>query len=293
MTIRRNVFAWVPILLFFMASMVLLSALPSGRVVRTAARGNDSDSLLTMISRRPEFALGFRNVLSDIVWLQAIQISGTRSLARSDYDRLYRLLCTVSDYDPRFLIPYLLGGLVLGESPNHAREAFRTLERGWRNHPGDWRLPFYMGYTSYFILGDPIEGGRLMGDASRLPGSPVYLPRLSARMLAEAKAPETALSFLQEMIAKETDPQRRDVLIRRALDVAVERDIQRIERAIEEYRTARGNGPGTLDDLLTAGFLHVVPKEPNGGKYYLSDDGQVRSSKVKHRMRIYREHENR
>jgi len=292
-TIRRNVFAWVPALLFFMVSIVFLSALTSGRMGRPVARGNDSDSLLMMISRRPEFALGFRNVLSDIVWLQAVQISGNRNLARTDYDRLYRLLDTVSNYDPRFLIPYLLGGLVLGESPDHAREAFRTLERGWRNHPREWRLPFYMGYTSYFILGNPLDGGRLMQDASRLPGSPAYLPRLSSRMLAEAKAPETALSFLREMIAKETDPQRRDVLVRRALEVAVERDLQRIERAIEEFRTARGEGPGTLDDLLKAGFLPAIPVEPNGGKYYLSVDGQVRSSKIKQRLKVYREHGNR
>lgn len=293
MTVRRSIFAWgLPLLLFMVASL-LLSGLPSDRTYRSDARGNEADSLLMMLSRRPGLAFGFRNVLSDVVWLQAVQVSGKKDLVRPDYDRLYRLLDAVSNYDSRFLVPYLLGGLVLGESPNHAREAFRTLDRGWRNHPREWRLPFYMGYTSYFILGDPLEGGRLMQEASRLPGSPAYLPRLSARMLVEAKAPETALSFLQEMIAKETDPQRRDVLIRRAIEVAVERDIQRIERAAEEYRVARGKAPGSLDDLVTAGLLRAVPEEPNGGRYYLSDDGQVRSSRIKQRLKVYRVHENR
>jgi tetratricopeptide (TPR) repeat protein len=246
-----------------------------------------------MISRRPDFALGFRNVLADVVWLQAVQVAGNKDLARSDYDRLYRLLDAVANYDPRFLVPYLLGGLVLGESPDHAREALRTLDRGWRNHPLEWRLPFYMGYTWYFILGNPLEGGRLMQEASRLPGSPAYLPRLSSRMLVEAKAPETSLSFLQEMIAKETDPERRDVLIRRTLEVAAERDIQRLERAVEEYRTARRRNPGSLDDLVAGGFLQAIPEEPNGGKYYLSADGEVRSSRMKQRLKVYRQHGNR
>lgn len=293
MTIRRCVFPWVLPLLCFMASGLFLSAAPRDRTHRPDAPGNDPDSLLMMISRRPEFAFGFRNFLSDVAWLQAVQVSGNRKLARSDYDRLSRLLDTVSNFDPRFLIPYLLGGLVLGESPDHTGEALRTLERGWRNHPGEWRLPFYMGYTHYFIVGNSLEGGRLMQEASRLPGSPAYLPRLSSRMLVEAKAPEMALSFLREMISKETDSQRREVLMRRALEVAVERDLQRIERAAEEYRAARGAGPGSLDDLLAGGYLRAIPEEPNGGKYYIGADGQVRSSRIDQRLRVYRRHGNR
>ena len=293
MTIRRNVFSWGLPVLLIVVSGFLLSGFSHDRLSRPDALGNDSDSLLVMISRRPDFAFGFRNFLADVVWLQAVQVAGNRNLVRSDYDRLYRLLDAVANYDSRFLIPYLLGGLVLGESPDHAREALRTLERGWRNHPRDWRLPFYMGYTSYFILGNPLEGGRLMQEASRLPGSPAYLPRLSSRMLIEAKAPETALSFLQEMIAKETDPERRDVLVRRALEVAVERDIQRIERAVEEYRTALRKNPGSLDDLVAGGFLHAIPEEPDGGGYYLSADGEVRGNRMKQRLKVYRQHENR
>ena len=293
MTIRRYVFAWGLPLFFFMASGFFLSRIPPDRLPRPDAPEHDSDSILMMISRRPDFALGFRNVLADVVWLQAIQVAGARKLARPDYDRLYRLLDAVANYDPRFLVPYLLGGLVLGESPDHAREALRTLDRGWRNHPREWRLPFYMGYTWYFILGNPLEGGRLMQEASRLPGSPAYLPRLSSRMMVEAKAPETSLSFLQEMIAKETDPERRDVLVRRALEVAAERDILRLERAVEEYRTARRKNPGSLDDLVAGGFLHAIPEEPDGGKYYLSADGEVRGTRMKQRLKVYRQHENR
>jgi hypothetical protein len=234
--------------------------------------------------------LGFETS-GGVVWLQAVQVAGNRNLVRSDYDRLYRLLDAVANYDPRFLIPYLLGGLVLGESPDHAREALRTLERGWRNHPRDWRLPFYMGYTWYFVLGKPLEGGGLMQEASRLPGSPAYLPRLSSRMMVEAKAPETSLSFLQEMIATETT---------RAKDVPSGGRSKWPSSA-----TFRGSGggrrisdcpkeePGSLDDLVAGGFLHAIPEEPDGGGYYLSADGEVRDNRMKQRLKVYRQHENR
>ncbi len=291
MTIRRNVFPWGLPLFLIVVSGFFQYGFHHDRLSRPDVQGNRSDSLLMMISRRPAFALGFRNALSDAVWLQAVQVAGDRNLTRSAYDRLYRLLDAVSNYDSRFLVPYLLGGLILGESRDHAHEALRTLQRGWRSHPHEWRLPFYMGYTWYFILGNPLEGGRLMQEAARLPGSPAYLPRLSARMLVEAKAPDTALSFLREMIAQETDPERRGVLMRRALEVAVERDIQEIERAVERFRSARGKGPGSLHDLLAGGFLHAIPEEPNGGRYYLSADGEVRSDRMKHRLKVYQQHE--
>ena len=37
----------------------------------------------------------------------------------AEYDRLYALLNVEADLDPKFEMPYLLGGLVLGESPQH------------------------------------------------------------------------------------------------------------------------------------------------------------------------------
>jgi len=46
-----------------------------------------------------------------------------------DYDRLYELLVVVSNFDPKFEIPYLLGGLILGESPPHAPKALHVLGR--------------------------------------------------------------------------------------------------------------------------------------------------------------------
>jgi len=42
-------------------------------------------------------------------------------MAFADYDRLYELLNVEANFDPKFDIPYLLGGLVLG-SPRTMRK---------------------------------------------------------------------------------------------------------------------------------------------------------------------------
>ena len=243
--------------------------------------------MFASVSRKPEFAFGFRNVLSDVAWLEAVQVTGNRKMTRWDYDRLYELLDVVANFDPKFEIPYLFGGLVLGESTPHAQKALHVLGRGKEQYPADWRFPFYMGFTHYFSLGDAIAGGRAMAEAARLPGSPAYLPGLASRMLSEAKEPEVALALLAPIVRQESDPARRGVLERRIREVTVERDLQALERAVERYREKMGAQPGDLSALVREGILPLIPEEPNGGKYFLEPGGKVRSDRVSKRLRVF------
>jgi len=243
--------------------------------------------LLIAVSRRPEFAFGFRNVLADVVWLQAVQVAGNRKLTPTEYDRLYMLLNVEADLDPMFEMPYFLGGLVLGESPQHGREALRVFERGKVTHPTDWRFPFYMGFTHYFSLGDAVAGGGAMAEAAQLPGVPAYVPGLASRMLSEAREPEAALAMMETIVRQENDPARRAVLERRIREVTVERDLQALERAVESYREKMGTVPRELSDLVRAGILSGIPEEPNGGRYLMEPGGKVRSDRIAERLRVY------
>ncbi|MCR4309733.1 MAG: hypothetical protein NUW14_06920 [Deltaproteobacteria bacterium] len=243
--------------------------------------------LLYEISRKPEFAFGFRNVLADLAWLQAVQVAGNLKMTPSDYDRLFELLNIGANFDPKFDVPYLFGGLVLGESPQHAQKALHVLVRGKKQYPTDWRFPFYMGFTYYFSLGDAVAGGGAMAEAARLPGSPAYLPGLASRMLSEAREPEVALALLAPIFRQESDPARRAVLERRIREVTVERDLQMLERAVEKYREKTGAVPESLPDLVRKGILEGIPPEPNGGSYVIDRGGKVRSDRVSQRLRVF------
>jgi hypothetical protein len=288
---RGAVIAWWFVPAFFIAVAAFLSSqiLAIRSLTGNNTSGDGSQAALKLeISRRPFLSFGFRNFLADIAWLEAIQVSGSRKMAPGDYDRLYLLIRTVNNYDPRFVVPYILGGLMVGDSPSHVREALEILRRGRENHPRDWRLPFYVGYLLYFVSGDPVAGGGALGEAARIPGSPAYLPFLATRMLSEGRKPETAMAFLSAMTRQETDPVRREILERRMKEVIVERDIQDLERAAEAYREKNGRWPETLSDLVTAGVRARIPVEPNGGKYLLSPGGKVRSSKGVQRLKVFR-----
>jgi len=252
---------------------------------RGGARGI---GLLAEISKRPEFAFGFQNVFGDLAWLSAVQIAGNRHMLPEDHDRLYRNLVTVANFDPRFVVPYILGGMILGDSPQHVDKALEILARGMKAHPGDWRFPFYIGYTRYFSLGDSLEGAKAIETASRIPGSPPYLTLLAARMYSEGRAPETALALLERMVRQETDTARLEILYRRTREVIVERDLQALEKAVAAHREQTGAVPGGLADLVRSGWIREIPEEPNGGSYILSSDGTVRSDRVNTRLKVFR-----
>jgi len=201
-------------------------------------------------------------------------------MTRKDYDRLSDLLSTVVRFDPRFVIPYLLGGIVLGESADHADAAIRLLALGEQRFPAEWRFPFYTSYIRYFSLGDPGGGGMALLRAVSIPGSPEYFPLLASRMLAEGNRTDTALAFLREMTRQETDSRRKDALRERTRRVQVEHDLQSLERAIEEYTSRVGAPPGELSDLVRGGVLARIPQEPYGGRYLLMPGGGVRSDRA-------------
>ena len=214
-------------------------------------------------------------------------MAGNLRMTPGDYDRLFELLNVEANFDPKFDIPYLLGGLVLGESQDHAKKALEVFERGKREYPADWRFPFYIGYTNYFSLGETEAAGKAMAEAARLPGSPAYLPGLASRMLSEAREPGAALAMLETIVRQESDTMRRAVLERRIREVTVERDLLALERAVESYREKTGAVPRALSDLVRAGILSAIPVEPNGGRYLMEPGGKVRSDKVSRRLRVF------
>ena len=286
--IESSVKKWACAAVFgLLASMAFSWRIVAGRSFSEPDRGRpEGAKLIAEISLRPSLSLGFRNFLADVVWLEAVQVMAPLEMAPAEYDRLFELLNVGANFDPKFDIPYLLGGLVLSQSPDHAQKAVEVFERGKREYPVDWRFPFYIGYTNYFSMGETEAAGEAMAEAARLSGSPSYLPGLASRMLSEAREPAAALALLETIVRQENDPARRAVMERRIREVTVERDLQALERAVESYREKVGVVPRELPDLVRAGILSGIPEEPNGGRYLLGPGGTVRSDKVSQRLRV-------
>src|SRR4030066_1933617 len=118
---------WGVPLLFLLAAALLSSRIVIDQERTLAGRENQerakSRSLLYEISRHPAFSFGFRNLFADLAWLGAGQVAGTREPTPNDYNRLALMIQTVVQFDPKFKVPYLLGGLLFGDSRARAHGA--------------------------------------------------------------------------------------------------------------------------------------------------------------------------
>jgi hypothetical protein len=257
------------------AKLEQLRLLPRGEVLRPAL-------------------LGYHHLGADVLWLRVIQVLGDRVVRDRDYEWLYHALDVITTLDPKHVTAYDAGGNVLAELAGRVDLSNRLLEKGLTPNPQSWQIPFRLGFNHFFHLNNYRQAADYMAQAARVPGEfpvgpPLYTARLAARLYAQGNDPDVALEFLAGMLDQTTDERIRDQLIRRIKRVSLERDLQKLERAIREFTTRRGTRPSSLMALVDAGVLSHLPDEPYGGEYRLdSVTGEVLSSTHPERVRIYR-----
>jgi hypothetical protein len=233
--------------------------------------------------------LGYHHLGADVLWLRFLQVLGKKRNSADEYEWIYHALDVITTLDPQYEYAYYVGGVVLTSLADRVDLSNRLLDKGFKANPTVWNIPFLLGYNHYFILGDAAKAADYIAAAARLPDGPSYLPGLATRMYAEASNPDTALQFLEALWQQTQDAEMREVLEKRAKEVMIERDIQRLETAVQQYRSQRGYLPGTLQDLVKSGTVSAIPQEPLGGSYKLdSKTGKVSSSTRPDRLKVFR-----
>lgn len=232
--------------------------------------------------------IGYEQLIGDIIWLRTIQVIGEKVVTSQGYDWVYHALDIVTTLDPKFAYAYQLGGVTLSALANRADLSNMLLEKGVRENPEVWQIPFYIGFNNFFYLNNYEAAAEYMDKASKLPGHPAYLPKLAARLYVRAGNPDVALEFLNRMSHETKDENVQSVLGQRIKEAIIERDARLLEKAISKYKETYKIYPDQLTELIKKGFIQEIPREPFGGYYYFSqNDGRVHSSIVPERMRVY------
>jgi hypothetical protein len=178
-------------------------------------------------------SLGYREMAADLIWIKAVQYLGEKNEWPPDDLTLYNLLDRATTLDPFYRIVYHTGGVCLSHYGKQYELSNQLLLKGIRQM-GDrlkdnkfgWWIPFLVGFNYFFYLGDFKLGAQYMTMASELPGSPLYLPGLSATLASRAGDPEAGIEFL-ERLARQTQ----DELTRRYLEDTIK---EKREKWLEE-----------------------------------------------------------
>lgn len=233
--------------------------------------------------------LGYDQFVADLIWLKAVQHLGTTKQTKGGYFWAYHVVDVVTDLDPKFVPAYLAAGAILGVWAGLQYESIAILEKGMRENPDVWQLPFYIGYDYFYELCDPAKAAPYFQRAAALPGAPPYLPSLAARMTVAGGDPAAALEFLRRLHEQVGDPRLREALELKMKEVTIERDIRWLEEGVERYRTRYGKSPQTLQHLVSEGIVASLPDEPFGGRYELDQSsGTVRATGRPERLDIFR-----
>ena len=212
---------------------------------------------------------GLEDLMADIYWLRTVQYFGSqRAFAvEKNFELLQPLIDITTTLDPRFELAYRYGAVFLAEEhPNGAgqpRAAIKLLERGARANPASWRIQQDIGFFHYFFLNDPQEAARILVEASKMPGAPVWLRSSAADFLQTGGERDTARRVWQHLYEESEGRMRDNALFNlRRLDALDAIDAH--QQALEEFRRRNARLPESLTEPGMSALLRAPLRDPVG-----------------------------
>lgn len=191
-----------------------------------------------------------------------------------EYANMFRTIETAVRLDPYNMDAYYFAQAAFTWEVGHAADVNRLLAYGMKYRTWDWYLPFFAGFNAAYFLHDYAQAASYMQKAAELSGNQL-LTTLTSRYFYKAGREALGIAFLQTMIKQTSDAQEREVYQMRLTAL---QEASRLQGAVKRYRQEEGHLPANLQDLLRSGYVDQIPRDPYGGKFYLDDQGRVRST---------------
>ncbi|MFQ5877317.1 MAG: tetratricopeptide repeat protein [Acidobacteriota bacterium] len=257
---------------------LLLAILVQQRIEAGARDGTGPSPLLYLPSGRylRVVSLGFDELLADVLYLWAIQYYGNYRVA-DRYDYLENIFDRViSELDPHYIDPYLIGALIMTSEARSPEMALRLLDKGIEKNPDEWILAFEAGFTCYNDLQDYRRAATYFKRALRAPGVHPLVRRFYASMRERAGDREASLREWAEIYDTAADERVRRVAWNHVHDLKVEIDLRDLRGAVGRFRVRRARLPRHLGELTPEDGIARLPRDPEGRDYlYERASGRV------------------
>lgn len=274
---------WSLVLVLSVSLCVVLATPPK--------RGNRQGHLPPLLPRLEVVrAVGapIHHLVTDYFWIQTIQAVG-KANTRHEYRDIYDYADLVTELDPKFRQVYLFAGAAI---PFHARggkwfnteESTRLLEKGLRHFPDYVYLRIILAYNLSTFHRQYERAAKIIEEASRLPDAPEYLAGLATRLHAQAGNFDAGMEFARSLAESSDEPETRELFERRVKELELERELSRVDAAVQAYKQREGRLPPGLQALVEAGDLPRVPEDPLGGVIQLDAEGRGISTAQQKRL---------
>jgi tetratricopeptide (TPR) repeat protein len=267
---------------------VLLVALFAGSVLTLrkvkSLRGKEAtlEEVLYLPSSKAlkRLSLGYSGLLADIYWTRAVQYFGAKRIERATrYDLLAPLLDITTDLDPKLTVAYETGSIFLSqkapEGAGQPDKAVALVEKGIRENPDRWQLYFTLGFIHYLDRKDFKAAQEAFERGSQVPAAHPWMKVMAARMAEKGNTAAVALELWSAIYQTSKDPMVRETAAKHIGSLQAASDIEELSRIVEAYRKRTGAFPSGWGDLIRAGSLRGVPRDPTGAPYRLMPGGGV------------------
>lgn len=214
-------------------------------------------------------SLGYETLVADLLWLKGIQYYGEHRRTDRSYPLAEHIFTTITDLDPRFIGAYRFGAFVLGQDAGQPVSGVNLIKKGMLNNPGEWQLPFDLGFLYFLELDDSRAAAHFFNFAARHEGAPDLAKRFSAFAYRKAGKNRLAKSLWEEIYWSSDNEVMKQTAEHALKSILRDEIADSLEAAIERLASSTGNLPETLGHLVEAGMVQSIPEDPFGGTYFM------------------------
>ncbi|MGB7848264.1 MAG: hypothetical protein WBL63_21815 [Candidatus Acidiferrum sp.] len=227
-----------------------------------------------------KLSLEYAPLMGAIYWTRAVQYYGEKLRLRDrNLEMLWPLLDIATTLDPHLMPAYRFGSMFLSDRvPRGAGRpdlAVQLLERGLKANPEQWRLYQDLGNVYYFDAKDYPKAAAAYAEGSKNPSAMLWMKVMAAKIAAEGESPETSYFLWREVYESTQDPSMRKNAAEHMRLMQVELDLKVINRLADEFEKRTGRRATRMSELVNAGLIPGVTRDPEGYPYVLGEGGKA------------------
>ncbi len=200
----------------------------------------------------PYLSFGFTNLVADYYWINAIQDMNLRSTNIGLYISYFY---NISTLDQKFAEPYSFAIYIIPSKkiPILLDYILPLAERGMKNLPDNWQIPYYLGFQYQIVKKSYTEGLHYISIAAVKPNVPQEVVSAYRGYLSRSIRDDKVDSTLIKVILKTSESENLKNEARK--DLAAEYFTKVLKHGISEYRVRYHAFPSKIEDLVTMKFI--------------------------------------
>jgi tetratricopeptide (TPR) repeat protein len=247
---------------------------------RQAIHEERDEMLLRSPALVKSLSLEYAPLMGAIYWTRAVQYYGEKHhVMDPKLDLLWPLLDVATTLDPKLIVAYRFGSTFLSDAPPRGAGrpdlAVKLLQRGLQANPDEWHLYQDLGNVYYFDAKDFPKAAQAYEEGSENPHAFIWMKIMAAKIAAEGETPDISYALWMQVLQTATDPIIKKNAESHLRILKAELDCREINRLTDEYQKKFGRRPSRVSDLVQAGFLKGVPRDPDGYPYVFGEDGNA------------------